>query len=141
MVRKMRKKFYATREQLIYAAVLDLGMKIGLGLLVVSFALYVSRLVPPHVPFERLSELWGRPTAEYLAATGTPSGWGWLGLAFKGDYMSFIGIAFLSAVTIACYLRIIVYPWRDKDWLTAAIIAGQALVLGLGASGILVAGH
>jgi hypothetical protein len=141
MARRFRKAFYATREQLIYAAALDVGMKAGLAILVATFAVYVSGLLAPHVPFDELSGYWELPVDEYLAVAGVPRGWGWLRLALTGDYLNFVSIAFLSGVTVVCYARILVYPIKSRDYLLAGIIVAQIVVLLLAASGILAVGH
>ena len=141
MVRRFRKAFYATREQLIYAATLDVGMKAGLALLTATFGIYLSGILAAHVPIDELSLYWGMPVDEYLAAANVPTGWGWLELALAGDYINFVSIAFLSGVTIVCYGRILVYPLRNRDYLFAGIIVVQIVVLLLAASGILAVGH
>ena len=141
MVRRFRKAFYATREQLVYAAALDVGMKAGLAIVVATFAVYISGLLAPHVPFDRLPDFWGLPVDEYLAAANVPAGWGWLELAFAGDYLNFVGIAFLSGVTVVCYARILQYPLNNRDYLFAGIIVAQIVVLLLVASGIFAVGH
>ena len=66
--------------QLRYARLLDWGTRIGLLLLVASFAVYVSGVLPSQVPLQRLPELWHQPVARYLALTGAPTGWQWLTL-------------------------------------------------------------
>ena len=141
MVRRFRKAFYATREQLVYAVALDVGMKTGLAILVATFAVYISGLLAPHVPFDELSDYWGLPVDEYLAAANVPTGWNWLELALTGDYLNFVSISFLSGVTIVCYARILVYPLRNRDYLFAGIIVAQIVVLLLAASGTLAIGH
>ena len=50
-----RKK--ASEEQLAYAGVLNVGMWIGLFLLVVTFIVYISGVLPSYVPIEKLSEI------------------------------------------------------------------------------------
>ena len=45
-----RKK--ASEEQLAYAGVLNIGMWIGLALLVITFILYISGVLPSYVPIE-----------------------------------------------------------------------------------------
>ena len=141
MVRRFRKAFYATREQLVYAAALDVGMKVGFAILVATFAVYISGLLAPHVPFAELSDYWGLPVGEYLAAAEVPTGWNWLALALTGDHLNFVSIAFLAGVTIVCYARILMYPLKNRDYLFAGIIVAQIVVLLLGASGIFAVGH
>jgi hypothetical protein len=141
MVRRFRKAFYATREQLVYAAALDVGMKAGLAIVIATFATYVFGILDPHVPFDRLPEFWGLSVYEYLDAANVPWGWQWLELALTGDYLNFVGIAFLSGVTIVCYARILLYPLKNRDYAFAGIIVAQIVVLLLAASGLLVVGH
>ncbi len=131
----------AAEQQLAYAAVLDIGMKAGFGLLVATFALYVLGVVPPLVPLAELPVHWSMPANEYLAKVGAGTGWSWLALVHLGDFMNFVGIAFLSAVTIFCYLRILPTTFRSHDLLFGAILVGEVAVLLLGASGILAVGH
>lgn len=141
MARRFKRVFYATREQLTYAAVLDLGMKIGMGALILSFIVYMTGLLPPHIPHEELPNYWGLPLNDYLEATHVKNGWGWLELAGTGDFINFFGIAFLSTVTIMSYARIVIYPIKKKEKKFATMLIAQILILCLGASGILVAGH
>jgi hypothetical protein len=77
---------------------------------------------------------------EYLEATHIHPGWSWLGMVGKGDFLNFIGIAFLAGVTILCYIRIIPILFRKKDQVYGIIAVIEVLVLALAASGILRAG-
>lgn len=132
---------YTTQDQIVYAGLLDIGMKIGLAGLVVSFGVYVFGLLPPHVPLEQIHQYWSMRVHDYQAAVQAPMGWGWVSLAGKGDFLNFVPIAFLSAVTIGCYLRILpmLIAARDRVYVLIAVL--EILVLVLAASGILVAGH
>lgn len=132
---------YATEEQRVYAHWLDWGMRVGFVMLVASFAAYLLGLFEPHVPVDDLPRLWQLSAREYLEITGVGTGWSWLGLAHKGDFMNFVGIAFLSAVTIACYIRVIPLFLKSGDRVYAGITAVTAVVLVLAASGLLVVGH
>jgi hypothetical protein len=132
---------YATEEQLLYAGLLDKGMKVGFVLLVLSFLLYVSGVLEPHIPLEELPRYWGMPVAEYLQAADVQTGWSWLGLAHKGDFLNFVGIALLALVTVVCYLRILPVLFRNKDTAYGIIAVLEVLVLVLAASGVLVVGH
>ena len=128
-------------EQLRYADWLDVGTRIGLGLLVATFALYASGFVAPHIPVSDLPALWRLPVDQYLAATGLPSGWGWLGKVAKSDVMNFIGIAFLSLVTVACYIRLAITYFRQGDEACALIVLAEIAVLLLAASGLVSGVH
>jgi hypothetical protein len=131
---------YATPEQLAYATWLDWGMKIGFTILVISFLLYVFSLIESHVPVADLPRYWTLPVNEYLTAVNVDTGWSWLALVNRSDFMNFVGIAFLSAVTIVCYLRILPILFKNKDIIYSILAVLEVLVLVLAASGILVSG-
>jgi hypothetical protein len=134
-------KEYATEEQLLYARILDKGMKIGLLILVVTFSLYVFGVLQPHVPVNDLPKYWSMSVTEYLDATGIETGWAWLGNLGKGDLLNFLGIAFLSGVTIVCYLSIVPGLLRKKDTAYVVLALVEVAILVLAASGILKSGH
>ncbi len=129
-----------TEEQLAYAQLLDGGMKLGLLSLLVTFTVYVTGLLPARIPVGDLPRYWSLPVKEYLAATGVHPGWGWFSLLGHGDFLNFVGIAFLSGVSLVCYLAILPIFVRKKDLVFAAICALEVLVLALAASGVLNAG-
>jgi len=136
----MDKKIRATEEQLSYAQILDIGMKLGLLLLLVTFVIYVSGILPPHVPVNDLPKYWGMSANKYLAAAHIHRGWWWLGMVGKGDFINFIGIAFLAGITALCYLRIVPVLLKKKDFTYCALAVLEVLILALAASGILKAG-
>lgn len=136
----MADKLKATEEQLVYAKLLDIGMKLGLLMLVMSFAIYVLGILTPHVPVGDLPKYWSMPVKEYLKATDIHTGWSWIYLLGKGDFLNFVGIAFLSGVTIICYMRIIPILFRKKDTVYAVLAIIEVLVLVLAASGVLKSG-
>ncbi len=129
-----------TEEQLAYAQLLDVGMKLGLLALLVTFAVYVTGALPARIPVEDLPRYWSMPVKEYLAATGVHPGWGWVSLLGHGDFLNFVGIAFLAGVSLVCYLAIVPIFVRKKDLVYAAICVLEVLVLALAASGVLNAG-
>lgn len=134
-------KEYATEEQLLYARILDKGMKIGLAILVVTFGLYVFGILQPHVPVNDLPKYWSMSVHEYLEATDIGTGWSWLGNLGEGDLLNFVGIAFLAGITIVCYLAILPNLMRRKDTPYVVLALIEVAVLVLAASGLLKAGH
>jgi hypothetical protein len=128
-------------EQTVYARWLDRGTRIGLWLLIATFAAYALGLVPPQVELARLPQVWHLPADRYQALTGAPTGWGWLGLLHKGDYLNLLAVSFLSLTTVVCYLRILSIHLRRGERLVAAMILAQVLVLLVAASGALAGGH
>lgn len=131
----------APQEARRYALLLDWGTRVGLLLLSVSFFAYVSGLVDPHVPLEHLPHLWILPVDEYLQATASPLGWGWLGKIHLGDYSNLLGIALLASCSIPPLLAVLLLFRQQQAPAYAIISAAVVLVLLLAASGWLSAGH
>ena len=127
--------------QMVYARWLEWGTRVGLWLLIVAFAAYVFGVLEPHVELSRLPALWGLPAERYQAMAGAPGGWGWLGFLDKGDHLNLLAVAFLSLITVACYLRILPIHFRRGERLLAAMILLQIVVLLAAASGTLAGGH
>ncbi|MFW9769533.1 MAG: hypothetical protein ACFFEM_11995 [Candidatus Thorarchaeota archaeon] len=136
-------------EQLLYAKVLEIGMYIGLVVLFITFAMYVSGILAPAVPLDRVSDYWERGVHEYLEGVNhdylhmehPPTGWAWVKMLGKGDFINFVGIAILGGITIICYLAIVPVLLQKKDYAYLIMAVLEALVLGMAASGILAVGH
>jgi hypothetical protein len=128
-------------EQLLYARWLDWGTRAGLALLVTTFAAYVLGLAAPHVPFEQLARAWSLPVDQYRAAVGAPSGWGWLALAARGDYMNYLGIVLLALSTLVCMLRALPAFLARGERGYALIACAQAVVLAVAAAVPFGTGH
>ena len=132
----------AAEVQFAYARLLDVGMRLGLLLLLITSAVYMLGLAAPHIPVGDLPKYWSLPVKKYLAAAGVQAGWGWLSMLHKGDFLNFVGIAFLSGITILCYVAISPIFFRKKDMVYAWLSIAEVLVLALAASGVLtVGGH
>ncbi|MCS7150586.1 MAG: hypothetical protein N2Z40_06770 [Caldimicrobium sp.] len=130
------------KEQLAYANILDIGVKIGFILLVVFFGIYLSNLLPAYVPIQELPKYWGLSVHKYLEATNIKPGWVWLSFLNRSDFLNYISISFLAGLTIICYIRIVPIFFRKRDYLYSILVILQILILMLAASGILkVGGH
>lgn len=128
-------------EQLRYAVWLDWGSRVGLLVLMLVFLAYGLGLSEPHVPHSRLPEVWNLPVGEFLAATGLPTGWGWLAHARRGDIANLIGIALLTGSSLLALLVMLPLYARRGDGLYVGLGLAQISVLLLAASGVLTAGH
>lgn len=128
-------------EQKIYARWVDWGTRLGLGVLTACFLAYTLALVEPLVPPQEVTRLWALPVDRYLAVTGAPTGWGWLRLLGKGDYLNFIGIAMLALITVVCYLRMVPLLFKRGQRLQAWLAIAQVIVLLAAASGLLAGSH
>ena len=137
-------------EQVIYANILEKGMFLGLGCLVITFGLYIFGVIPSAIPLTEVSKYWSQDAHSYLAAINQdflhlehpPTGWAWTTLLRKGDFLNFVSIAMLAGLTIPCYLAIIPSLLKKKDVAYILMTIIEVIILGLAASGILaVSGH
>jgi hypothetical protein len=139
----------ASSEQLLYATILEKGMFFGLILMFITFGLYIFGIMPSVVPLEKISDYWHQPVHLYLEVIKTdflnwehhPTGWTWLKLVGKGDFINFVPVAILSGVTIACYLAIVPGLFKRGDKAYAIMALAEAAILALAASGLLTVGH
>jgi hypothetical protein len=139
----------ASNEQLLYANILEKGMLIGLVLMFITFGLYIFGIMPSVVPLDKVSDYWNQPVHLYLEVIKNdflnwehhPTGWTWLKLVGKGDFINFVPIAMLSGVTIACYLAIVPGLFKRGDKAYAIMALAEAVILALAASGLLAVGH
>jgi hypothetical protein len=129
-----------SREQIIYANLLLMGMVAGIIVMMITYAIYLAGFLPPHVDLNVISANWGKGIHDYLEITHSPHGWGWAALLLKGDFLNYIGFTLLGLMTIFCYLVLVRGYLRKKDWIFAVISVLEILVLSLAASGILGSG-
>jgi hypothetical protein len=113
---------------------------LGILLMILTYFIYVTDILHPHVAIEVVQEHWSSSVGDYSRTTDSPHGWGWLRLLDTGDYLNFIGLASLALITILCYLVLLPGYIRRKDWVYTLICVLEVLVLSLAASGILGAG-
>jgi hypothetical protein len=128
-------------EQMRYATWLDWGTRVGLVVLLASFAAYVLGLAESHVPVSRLPELWVHPVGRFLELTNSPTGWGWLALVHRGDIAGLLGIAILAGSSVACLLALVPLYLARGDKAFAAVCLAEVAVVLLAASGWLSGGH
>lgn len=139
----------ANEEQILYARILAAGMYAGLGLLLVSFFLYVTGILEPAVPIDKLPEIWRLSVHDYLEVVNEQyvhrehalTGWWWLSALHRGDFLNLLGIAVLALVTIVCFIGIVPTLLRKGDRVYAVIAVVEVVILALAASGLLTAGH
>ncbi len=128
-------------EQLRYATWLDWGTRVGLVVLLLSFAAYVLGLAESHVPVSRLPELWVHPVGRFLELTASPTGWGWLALVHRGDIAGLLGIAILAGSSVLCLLALVPLYWSRGDRAFAAICLAEVAVVLVAASGWIAGSH
>lgn len=126
----------ASKEQIIYANILVVGVWSGIAIMAITYFIYLSGLMPSHVDLATITSLWGKGVHEYLELTHSPQGWGWVDLLSKGDFLNYLGFVWLALMTIVCYLVLVKGYVRKKDWLYSGIAILEILALSLAASGI-----
>lgn len=124
-----------------YARWLAWGTRLGLALLIATFALYVLGGHAPHVPIDHLPELWKHPAHELLDRVGVRSGWGWMASLPRSDMLVLAAIAVLATCSIPALLATARAFHRSGDRVLVAICVLEVLVLILAASGVLATGH
>ncbi len=127
-------------EQILYSKLLNTGMLIGLVALAVTFLIYAGGITDPMISREDVSHYWVLPVNEYLEKSGIEAGWAWLGNLNYSDMLNYVPIAFLSLLTIFCYLSILPALIRKKDKAFVVIVIAEIIVLSVAASGILGSG-
>jgi ABC-type Na+ efflux pump permease subunit len=128
---------YASEEQLMYAKVLSIGVKVGFVLLVVTFGLYMGGVLKPLVPVHQLPKYWHLPVDQYVKATGTPTGWAWVKMIAKGDMLNLVGIVVLAGISIVSTLAVLPMFARRGEKALLIISVLLIIVLVVSASSIL----
>lgn len=124
-------------EQISYANLLFIGAWVGILLMMITYFLYVTGTVSPHVDVAVIVQNWDKGVDEFLEISHSPHGWGWLTLLNKGDFLNYLGLVLIATLTIICYLFLIVGFGRRKDWAYFVISLIEVVVLSMAASGIL----
>lgn len=130
----------ASPEQKRYGAVLNIAMKVGLLVLLITFVLYLIGVPKPHVAVGDVSANWGLKVDDYLKVAGIEKGWSWTSHLGQSDFLTFLPIAFLGSVTVICYLTILPIFLKRKDSIYAALVTAEVLVLVLAGSGLIHSG-
>ena len=122
--------------QLRYALLLEWGTWLGLVVLAASFAAYIAVWLPAHVPPHELPKFWSQPVGQYLGQTGSPTGWGWLGMLDRGDMLGLAGIGILAGSSAVALLALVPMYLRRGDRAFVGLCLLQAGVLFAAASGL-----
>ena len=120
----------------VFAAILELGSRATLVLVVVCFGVYLSGALPSSVSVGDIDRYWGLSLANYAEATGIPTGAGaWLFRLASGDGLAALPVILLSFLSLAAYIAIALPTIRERDWLYVLFIVLEAALLGAAAIG------
>lgn len=112
-----------------YARWLHAGQRFAFAFGLAALALYLSGVLAPLVPFDRLPELWALPAEELLREAHAPGGWEWVRFLRYGDYLNVLAIAFFSLLSLICVARVIPAFLKSGERVQAVLAALQVLVL------------
>jgi len=100
--------------------------------------IYIFQIFEPQIPPEKLTKLWSMSSSEFSRTIDSNiSGWGWIKLIYKSDYMNYLPIIFLSIIVVIANLRILPFLLSEKDYKLALISLLQIIVILIAASGVL----
>lgn len=120
-----------------YARIVDILMRISFALSAAGFLLYLAGVPAPLIPPDDLPQLWGLPLEDFLALSGAPTGWAWLGFLGHADYLCLAALAVFPCVILLCDLAVLAGLVRRGERLMAALVATQVAVLAVAASNLL----
>ena len=125
-------------EQVKYANLLFLGAWISIFVMLITYILYVTGIISPYIPLNEIPHYWTMPVHDYVEQAKVPTGWAWVSLLGKGDFLNFAGIVLLASMTVICFLSTLLPAYiKSKNWIFSTIVVLEVLVLCLAASGIL----
>ena len=130
-----------TPDQVRYARLLAIGTNAGLGLLVILFAIYMLGAVDPHVPHERLPEIWHLPADSFLELARLEAGWGWTARIQHADILTLVGFVILAFCSVPCLLAVMPLYWASGQRMLFAICGTEVAVIVVAASGLVSGGH
>ena len=135
--------FAAGGEELLYARVLAWGARIGVCAVLLTLILYLSGAVQPLVPLEDMPTYWSLSIDDYQEKSGMRKKWAgvknwqWVRHADRAEFLMYVGMALLAAVTIVCYASILPVLIRKGRRAHSVMVIIELLVLVLAASGVL----
>lgn len=131
----------ASEAQLFYATVLNRLTLFGFAVLVVAFLIYILGILSPYVSKAEVLQYWTQSSHHYMESANIQAGWGWLSKIGYGDFLVYLPIVFLAAITIVCYAGVLFKFLKAKENVLVVIATLEIIVLLAAASGFLKAGH
>jgi len=123
-----------------YARVLLWVAAAGQIALFAGYVVYLTGLLPPRVPPQRIAQEWHLSAPEFTRKLELQSGWSWVRHIGSGDVVSYATVVFLALGTNICLLVAAASYIREKNRKYAVIVMLQIVVLLIAASGLVTAG-
>lgn len=121
----------------LYAQTLEACVRAALVIIVLSFFLYVSGLIEPMIPVDRISMYWSQDPQVLLKASGYSGGWDWITHLPKPDMLSFFGISILLVATPLALIIRLPLMLKRRDFLYALLASVEVGILSSAAFGLL----
>jgi hypothetical protein len=126
----------ANREATRYATMLRLGSGLAIVILALGFAILALDTLPTQVSAAALAHFWALPLADFIKATGSFTGWQWLGRPAQGDSAGLLGVALMAGCSMAGLAAVLPSALRRRDWALVGLAAAQLGLMVLAASGL-----
>ncbi|MFP4483991.1 MAG: hypothetical protein ACLFO1_03980 [Spirochaetaceae bacterium] len=119
-----------------YAGILQWFVILAFTLLLASFVLLTTGVLPAVVPAERVVELWTLSAREYARETAFPTDWAWVRHLTNSDVLNLVSLALIGAATPICFIALAVMYLLRRDHAYAAMAFLVVIVLVIAASGL-----
>ncbi|WP_448588890.1 hypothetical protein [Thermodesulfobium sp.] len=124
-------------DQKRYAVVLKWLARIGLFAILFTFFIYLSGLISPVIPLDKLPRLWIKSSSLLNESFGISTGWGWINLIYKSDMMAKAALTFLACIPILCYFSVLPIYIKKREFAMIFIVILEISILLLASSGFL----
>jgi len=116
-----------------FATLARWGARLALLAMLVSFALYVTGVLPPLVALQRVPGLLYEGSDVFMRQQAMPPGWSWLRHVGRGDLLTLASLVALQLVVMVAYVGAIPLLLRRRDWVYLGLVLLQLLVFALAA--------
>ena len=112
-----------------YAMMLEWLVATSLALMIVTFALYATSVLPSAIGISRVPDLWHLNARDYAEATGRALGWSWLASLAEGRYLVYLSLVVFPAGTMLLVAIASPLYLRRRAPIMAALALAEAGVL------------
>lgn len=120
-----------------FALIERMGGRIGLALMLVAFAAYLTGWMEAYIEPERLLGLLKGGVASLVAESGQPTGWGWLAYLGYSDMLSLSALVLLVLTVGVAFLGIIPVLIKHGDRTYLVLVLLQLAIFLLAGSNLL----
>ncbi len=111
-----------------FAKVLRLSLNLAITLLLLTFILYLLKILKPYIPFNKLRESWHLSYGEFSRLFNYPKGFNWLKYLKYGDIINFLGIYLLALTPPLSYFFLLFKALKEGEKLFSLLVLLQLLI-------------